>query len=109
MPELPDILAYIDALEDRIIGETLLDITFHNPFVLRTVQPSVTEIKGRKVLGVRRLGKRIALEFDNGVFLIIHLMIAGRLHWRDSKPNKQTLASFVFSNGKAYRILPITE
>ena len=100
MPELPDILAYIDALEDRIIGETLLDITFHNPFVLRTVQPSVTEIKGRKVLGVRRLGKRIALEFDNGVFLIIHLMIAGRLHWRDSKPNKQTLASFVFSNGK---------
>jgi len=104
MPELPDILAYIDALEHRLQGETLIDLRIHNPFVLRSVQPPLTEIKGRKVIGVRRIGKRIVLEFENGVFLIIHLMIAGRLHWKDSsqqapKPNKQTLATFVFSSG----------
>ena len=99
MPELPDILAYIDALEERVTGEVLVDVTVHNPFVLRSVQPSITEIKGKKIVALRRIGKRIAMEFENGIFLIIHLMIAGRLHWRSSKPNKQTLATFVFSNG----------
>lgn len=102
MPELPDILAYISALEPRIVGQQLQRVRIASPFLLRTAQPRIEEVEGRTVRELRRIGKRISLGFDNGLWLVLHLMIAGRLHWRpaDAKlGGRQNLAAFDFPNG----------
>ena len=101
MPELPDIVAYIEALEARILNQPLLDVRLSSPFLLRSIDPPLGEASGKKVTNLRRLGKRIAFGLEDELFIIIHLMIAGRFHWKEKpvKPNRQTLASFVFPNG----------
>jgi formamidopyrimidine-DNA glycosylase len=102
MPELPDVVVYIEALEQRILGQPLQHIRLASPFILRSVDPPVSEIEGRKVLGLRRLGKRIVLEFEKDLYLIFHLMIAGRLHWKSAGvkiPGKLGLAAFDFPSG----------
>ena len=102
MPELPDIAAYIEALEPRVVGETLERVRIGNPFLLRTIEPPVASAEGRGVLELRRIGKRIAIGVEGGVWLVLHLMIAGRLHWRppNSKlAGRQNLAAFDFANG----------
>jgi formamidopyrimidine-DNA glycosylase len=102
MPELPDIVAYVGALESRIVGQTLERVRIANPFLLRTVQPTIADTEGRTVREIRRIGKRIALGVDGDLWLVLHLMIAGRLHWRP--PNvklagRQNLAAFDFPEG----------
>lgn len=82
MPELPDISAYLRALEERIVGETLEGVRVASPFVLRTAQPPISDVQGQAVRELRRIGKRIAIGLDNDLWLVLHLMIAGRLHWR---------------------------
>jgi formamidopyrimidine-DNA glycosylase len=82
MPELPDITAYITALESRVLGQTLQRVRLQSVFVLRTVDPPITAVEGRVVRELRRVGKRIAIGVDGDIWLVIHLMIAGRLHWR---------------------------
>ena len=82
MPELPDIAAYLHALEARIVGQPLERVRLASPFLLRTVRPRLEDIEGHRVRSLRRIGKRIAFEFDNGDWAVLHLMIAGRLHWR---------------------------
>ena len=82
MPELPDITAYISALEPRVIAQPIEQIRLASPFVLRTVDPPIEEFKGRAVRSLRRIGKRIAFGTDNDLWLVLHLMIAGRLHWK---------------------------
>jgi formamidopyrimidine-DNA glycosylase len=102
MPELPDITAYLTALEARIIGQPLEKIRLGSPFLLRTVSPPVEAFEGRKVIALRRIGKRIAIGVDNGHWLVIHLMIAGRLHWRPvgaKLGSRNNLAAFDFPNG----------
>lgn len=102
MPELPDILAYIDALKPRIIGQTLQRVRLASPFVLRTVQPPLESAEGHVVRELRRAGKRIALGMDNDLWLVLHLMIAGRLHWRPvgaKLGGRQNVAAFDFPNG----------
>ena len=101
MPELPDISAYISALESRIVGQPLQRIRLASPFLLRTVQPPLTSAEGRVVQKLRRIGKRIAFGLGEDLWLVLHLMIAGRLHWRarDAKlAGRQTLAAFDFPN-----------
>jgi formamidopyrimidine-DNA glycosylase len=83
MPELPDIAAYLTALEPRVLGQPLENIRLASPFLLRTAQPPLTAIEGRTITALRRIGKRIVVQFDNGNFAVLHLMIAGRLHWRE--------------------------
>ena len=102
MPELPDVLIYIEALERRIVGQTLQRVRLANPFVLRTVEPSIADVSGRKVIAVRRAGKRIILALDGDLFIVIHLMIAGRFRWLAAGakiPGKLGLAAFDFENG----------
>jgi len=102
MPELPDILAYIAALEPRVVGKRLDRIRFASPFLLRTFEPPVREAEGARVTAVRRLGKRIALRLDNNIYIVFHLMISGRLHWRGAGvklAGKRNLAAFDFENG----------
>jgi formamidopyrimidine-DNA glycosylase len=102
VPELPDITVYIEALEKRILGRTLVGVQITGPSLLRTAQPPITSVEGKKVLRLRRIGKRIAIGLGDDLWLVLHLMISGRLHWHenDSKVSKaRTLASFVFSNG----------
>ena len=102
MPELPDITAYLSALEPRIVGQPLTHIRIASPFLLRTVQPPIEEIEGHTVRGLHRIGKRIAIEFDNGLWLVLHLMIAGRLHWRPvgaKLGGRNNLAAFDFTDG----------
>ena len=102
MPELPDIVAYLAALEPRIIGQRLERIRLASPFLLRTVDPPITASTGRTVRGLRRLGKRIVIALDDGLFLVLHLMIAGRLHWRARGakiPAKVGLAALDFPAG----------
>jgi formamidopyrimidine-DNA glycosylase len=82
MPELPDISAYLAALETRILGKALERVRLASPFLLRTVDPPLSEAEGRKVVALRRIGKRIAIGMEADIWLVIHLMIAGRLHWR---------------------------
>src|ERR1043165_7282216 len=96
MPELPDVVVYIEALRDRILGHRLERITLRGPFLLRTVTPPVDSLYNRTVTAVARAGKRIAIGFDNGHWLAIHLMIAGRLHWNSKR---QSVAAFAFDNG----------
>src|ERR1700722_263528 len=82
MPELPDIAAYISAMEPRVVGRPLMRVRLGNAFLLRTVEPAIGDVEGRAVRGVRRVGKRIAIGVDGDLWLVLHLMIAGRLHWR---------------------------
>ncbi len=102
MPELPDITVYIEALERRIVGQTLRHVRVANPFLVRSVDPPVTDAEGRQVTEVRRIGKRIAIGFDGDLWIVIHLMIAGRFRWLPAGakiPGKLGLAAFDFDNG----------
>ena len=102
MPELPDISAYLSALETRIVGHALEKVRLASPFLLRTVQPPPEAAEGHTVRSLRRIGKRIAIEFDNGVWMVLHLMIAGRLHWRPAGAKlggRNHLAAFDFDSG----------
>ena len=107
MPELPDVVVYLEALTREIVGRRLERIKLASPFVLRSVDPPITSLHGQTVRGVRRIGKRIVLEFGDDVVLVIHLMIAGRLRWRapGQKPGmgpKMLLASFEFGHGTLF-------
>jgi formamidopyrimidine-DNA glycosylase len=102
MPELPDITVYVEALERRIAGRTLQRIRLASPFLLRSVDPPPSELEGRIVAGLRRLGKRIVVAFDGDVFMVLHLMIAGRLKWQPPGAKiaaKVGLAAFDFDSG----------
>ena len=102
MPELPDIAAYLVALEPRVVGDPLERLRIASPFVLRSVSPPPVSLEGRRVTGVRRLGKRIVVAFEGDRFAVIHLMIAGRLHWKEKGaklPGKLGLAAFDFPKG----------
>jgi formamidopyrimidine-DNA glycosylase len=102
MPELPDITVYIEALASRLVGQTLERTRIAKPFLLRSVDPPISAAEGKRVTGVRRMGKRIVLELEDDLFLVIHLMIAGRLRWLPAGgkvPGKIGLAAFDFPNG----------
>src|SRR5271168_3887091 len=102
MPELPDIAAYISALEPRIVGQPIERVRLASPFLLRTAEPPITQVEGRVVRELRRIGKRIAIGVDGDVWLVLHLMIAGRLHWRPpgaKLSGRRNLAAFDFPNG----------
>lgn len=101
MPELPDIEVYLDALRTRIQGQPLEALRLGSPFLLRTVEPPVASLLGRRVENLRRLGKRIVIGFEGGLFAVLHLMVAGRLHWkpRGAKLSKLGLAAFDFPHG----------
>ena len=102
MPELPDITVYIEALEQRISGRTLTQAQIASVFLVRTIEPPVEACVGHKVTGLRRVGKRIAIGFDSDIWLVLHLMIAGRMHWSERSrkaDGRRTLASFVFDSG----------
>jgi formamidopyrimidine-DNA glycosylase len=102
MPELPDVLLYIESLKPRILNQTLERVRLASPFLVRSVTPPISTIDGRQICGLRRLGKQIVLEFDGKVFLIIHLMIAGRFQWKERGakiPGRLGLAAFDFPSG----------
>jgi len=102
VPELPDVTLYVEALERRVVGRVLERVRVANPFLVRTVRPSLTDAEGKRVLGVRRLGKRVVLALDDDLQLALHLMIAGRLHWKEPGarlPTRVGLAAFDFPNG----------
>jgi formamidopyrimidine-DNA glycosylase len=110
MPELPDIVVYIEALEARILGANLEGIRLASPFLLRSVTPTLEETRGRRVIGLRRMGKRIVIDLDEELFLVLHLMIAGRLQWKgadSARPRpkvagKTCLAAFDFTSGTLF-------
>src|SRR5215207_1730200 len=102
MPELPDITIYIEALEKRLLGQRLEQLRIINPFLLRTVLPPIQTASGKTVRTLRRLGKRIAIGLEGDYWLVLHLMIAGRLHWADrgaKLSGKYMLGAFDFANG----------
>jgi len=102
VPELPDVVVYIEHLESRLAGRTLERVRLMNPFVLRSVTPPIASAEGKKVVGVSRIGKRIVIALEGELFLVLHLMIAGRLRWleKDAKlPGRITLAAFGFQHG----------
>lgn len=102
MPELPDIAAYLDALQARIAGQTLVKIRLNNAFLLRTIDPPIEVVEGNTVRSLRRIGKRIAIQFDHDIWMVLHLMIAGRLHWRGAGAKlggRGNLAAFDFPHG----------
>src|SRR5262247_2456450 len=113
MPELPDIALYIEALEKRVLGQALRNVRISSPFLLRTAVPPIQSLHERKVIQLRRIGKRIAFGFEDDFWLVLHLMIAGRLHWlgadtsapkrdktRSTKPGRKgALAVFEFGTG----------
>jgi formamidopyrimidine-DNA glycosylase len=102
MPELPDIVVYIDRLQPRVVRQVLQKVRIKSPFLVRTFDPSVSTVEGKRVVGLQRLGKRIAFEFENELYLVLHLMIAGRLRWRPAGVNlkgKIDLAAFEFPHG----------
>ena len=108
MPELPDVTIYVESLAARVIGQPLEQLAVKTPFVLRSVSPPVSAVEGRPVVGVRRLGKRIVLDMGDELFVVIHLMIAGRLRWRATgakMPPGNVLATFQFPAG----VLALTE
>ena len=114
MPELPDITVYLEALEQRILGHKLEKVLINSPFLLRTAVPPVSSLEGKKLIDLRRLGKRLCLGFEDDIWLVIHLMIAGRLHWKSGRSVggtrsvskfKAQLAAFQFDTG----ILSLTE
>ncbi len=102
MPELPDVTVYVEAVAARVVGKELRKVRLGSPFVLRTFAPSPRELEGTKVRGARRVGKRVVLELEGERFIVIHLMIAGRLHWREAGAKlagRQALAAFDFDDG----------
>ncbi len=102
MPELPDIVNYRDALRERILGHTLLAVRLKTPFLLRTVEPTLASCHGHRVAEVQRIGKRLAIGLDHEAWLVVHLMIAGRLHWKPAGATigaKSSLAAFDFDTG----------
>jgi formamidopyrimidine-DNA glycosylase len=102
MPELPDIVVYIEALERRIVGQVLENVRLAGPSLLKTARPPLASLKGRKVERLRRIGKRIAIGLEGDLWLVLHLMIAGRLHWRERGAKlvrRQGLAAFDFPHG----------
>jgi formamidopyrimidine-DNA glycosylase len=102
MPELPDVTIYIEALERRVLGQELKDVRVSSPFLVRTAVPPLESVRGRHVAALRRIGKRIAFCFGDDLWLVLHLMIAGRLHWRDLGVNlgkRPSLATFGFGKG----------
>jgi formamidopyrimidine-DNA glycosylase len=102
MPELPDVVVYIEALGQRIVGHRLVRVRILSPFLLRTAAPPIGAIEGKRVAGLRRMGKRIVIAFEDELFLVLHLMIAGRLRWlgpQDKAPGRITLALLDFDNG----------
>src|SRR5437879_6744810 len=102
MPELPDVAAYIHALEPRIVAQPIQQVRLASPFLLRTVAPPIAEVEGCAVRELRRIGKRIAFGVEGDLWLVLHLMIAGRLHWRQrgaKLAGRQSLAAFEFSDG----------
>jgi len=102
MPELPDVAIYVEALERRVVGQTLAGVRIRSPFLLRTFEPAQESAYGKKVREVRRLGKRIVFGLEDDLWLVLHLMIAGRLHWKPAGAKvtaKSSLAAFDFSNG----------
>lgn len=108
MPELPDITVYVEAIAKRVLGEPIEAVRLATPFLLRTVDPPLETIIGKRVTGVERVGKRIVLALDDDLFVVIHLMIAGRLHWKDraaKSGGRNELAAFAFPNG----MLTLTE
>ncbi|MEO7083612.1 MAG: DNA-formamidopyrimidine glycosylase family protein [Gemmatimonadaceae bacterium] len=110
MPELPDITVYVEALARRVVGEQLTEVRLSTPFLLRTVDPPLSELIGKRVCGIERLGKRIVFALEDDLFVVLHLMIAGRLHWKPktakpAKGSKSGLAAFEFPNG----VLTLTE
>jgi len=108
VPELPDITVYVEALRRRLVGQPLEEIRLKTPFLLRTVEPPLADLIGKRVVAVERLGKRIAIELDGELFIVIHLMIAGRLHWKAKGAKaggRNDLAAFEFPTG----ILSLTE
>jgi formamidopyrimidine-DNA glycosylase len=103
VPELPDVVVYVEALAERIVGVRLEHVRLVSPFLLRTVVPPLADAEGREVRSVRRLGKRLVLGLEGGLFLVIHLMIAGRLRWlgpKEKPPGRITLAVFEFGGGR---------
>jgi formamidopyrimidine-DNA glycosylase len=109
MPELPDITVYVEALQRRISGQPLEEVRLKTPFLLRTVEPPLSELIGKRVAGVERLGKRILFALEDDLYIVLHLMIAGRLHWKakgaKAGGGRGALAEFVFPNG----MLTLTE
>jgi len=102
VPELPDIVAYLTALEPRVVGQPLIRVRLASPFLLRSVDPPLAQAEGCRVLGLRRLGKRIVFDLEGNLHLVLHLMIAGRLHWRPSGAalgTRTSLAAFDFPEG----------
>jgi formamidopyrimidine-DNA glycosylase len=102
MPELPDVTIYVEALRERLLGHTLNRISIRGPFLLRSASPPVESVHGKTVRDIRRIGKRIAMGFEGGNWLVLHLMIAGRLHWRPRAPKpgpKGPLAVLEFDSG----------
>jgi len=102
MPELPDITIYLEALDRFVVGQTLQNVTVRSPFVLRTFDPEITACNNRKVKSVSRIGKRIVWELDDDLWIVFHLMITGRFHWKNvgTKPTRKVdLAGFVFDDG----------
>ena len=102
MPELPDIVVYIEALQTRVLGRRLERVRLSSPFLLRSVEPPLAAVEGKTVRELRRIGKRIAVGLDDDLWLVLHLMIAGRLHWREPNARlaaRRGLAAFDFSGG----------
>src|SRR4051794_2766127 len=102
MPELPDVEVYLECLRPRVAGRPLDKVRLANPFLLRSVEPPLAEAEGKSVRALRRLGKRIVFELDADLFLVLHLMIAGRLHWKAAgakPPGRVGLAAFDFPDG----------
>jgi len=106
MPELPDIEVYIDCLKPRVVGQAIQAIRIINPFLVRTFDPPIDAVVGKTILAIHRMGKRIVFGCDDELFLILHLMIAGRLHWKQvgaKPPGKVGLAAFDFPHGTHLR------
>jgi len=102
MPELPDITVYVDSLDAKVRGDTLRHVRIASPFLLRTAVPPITSAEGKRVVGIERLGKRVVIALEGDLFLVLHLMIAGRLHWHAAlgkPPAKTALATFEFNGG----------
>jgi formamidopyrimidine-DNA glycosylase len=99
MPELPDVTVYIESLERLLKGTRLREVRLFNPFLLRTAAPPISAAAGKCVVGLSRIGKRLVISLEGELHLVVHLMIAGRLHWRESRKTRNTLALFEFENG----------
>src|SRR5512146_2344694 len=102
MPELPDVTVYIEALNERVLNQPMQKIRIGSPFIVRSFDPPISAAQGKKVIGLRRLGKRIVFELEGKLFLIVHLMIAGRFHWKPKGAKiarKYGQAAFDFPNG----------